>query len=77
MHDGQAFDFGVGFRSQGDWAGGPVFRCGLPFRGDGRPTRDAGFGAQSRVQIMGGIRIEVRWLPEVSWQKRIRFSTCK
>ena len=76
MHYRPAVDFEVGLVSRGMWAGSPAFRCGLPFRGDGRPTRDAGTGAGFPAKMVVGARIEVRWLPEVSWRKRIRFSNC-
>ena len=77
MHDGRTVDFGVGLESRGKWAGGPAFRCGLPFRGDGRPTRNAGTDSKFPATLLAGALIEVRWLPDVSWRKRIRFSNRK
>ena len=76
MHYRLAVDFGVGFESQGVRAGVPAFRCGLPFRGDGGPIRDAGSGAEFSPRMAAGTAIEVSWLPDVSWRKRIRFSNC-
>jgi hypothetical protein len=77
MHYRPEADFGVDFESQGVWAGGPAFRCDLPFRGDGRLIRDAGSAAEFRARMVTGARIEVSWLPDVSWRKRIRFSNRK
>jgi hypothetical protein len=77
MHYRPAVDFGVGLESRGTWAGGPAFRCGLSFRGDGRPTRDAGSGAEFPARTVADAMISVNWLPDVSWRKRIRFSSSK
>ena len=74
MHNGLAIDLEVGLVSRGLGAERPAFRCGLPFRGDRRPIRDAGSGANLPVEMVTGALIEVRWLPDVSWRKRIRFS---
>jgi len=71
MHYGIAGDFEVGLESQGLGTGGQAIRCGLPFRGDGRPIRDADPGTVFPAKLLAGALIRVRWLPEVSWRKRI------
>jgi hypothetical protein len=63
--------------SQGLGIGGPAVRCGLPFRGNGRPIRDAGFSKELSAKMVGGALIEVRWLPDVLWRSRIRLSKPK
>jgi hypothetical protein len=77
MHYKLAVGFGVGLESGDMWAWSPAFRCGLPFRGDGRPIRDAGSGVEFPPKMAAGARIEVSWLPDVSWRKRIRSSNRK
>jgi hypothetical protein len=72
MHSGVAVYFRVGMGSRRLEPGNPAFRYGLPVRGDGRPTRDAGPGAKSAEKGLAGAVIEVRWLRDVSWQKQIR-----
>ena len=74
MHYGIEVNFGVGLESRGLETGGPAFRCGLPFRGDGSSTRDAGLGSKLPAKMVAGVLIEVRWLPDVSWRKRIGLS---
>ena len=64
MHYGLAVEFEVGLESGGLESGGlgagdPAFRCGLPFRGDGRFTRDAGTAAGFPAKMVGGARIEL------------------
>ena len=74
MHYGLADHFGVGLESRGLETGGPAFRCGLPFRGDASSIRDAGLGSKLPARMVAGVLIEVRWLPDVSWRKRIGLS---
>ena len=74
MYYGLAVDFGVGSERRGLEKRGLAFRGGHSFRGYGRPIRDADPGALLKVDRVAGTAIEVRWLPEISWRKRIRYS---
>jgi hypothetical protein len=77
MRYGLTTNFGVGLARRGLETGSPAFRYGLPFRGDGSASRDAGPGAELPAQMVAGALIEVNWRPDVSWRKRIRFSNCE
>jgi len=74
MYYGLAVDFGVGLERRGLEKRGLAFRGGLPFRGYGRPIRDADPGVPLTASRVAGAAIEVRWLPVVSWRKKIRYS---
>ena len=73
MHHELAIDFGVGLENGVRGAGDLAFRCGLSFRGDERPIRDAGSSARVPATMMAGALIAVPWSPPVSWRKRILF----
>jgi hypothetical protein len=77
MHYGLASDFGAARESRGLGAGDLAFRCGLPDRGYGRPIRNADPGAKLPAHMATGTPVQVRWLPQVSWRKRIRYSKRK
>ena len=74
MHSGLGVDFDVRLESRGSGTWDPAFRCGLSFRGDGRPIRDAGPCALPLAWMVAGSPVEVNWAPDVSWRKRIRVS---
>jgi hypothetical protein len=73
MNNKLAFAYGVGVQGGGVRAVDPAFRCGIAFRGDGMPTRDAGSCAEFPARMAAGSPIEVSWGLDVSWGKRIRF----
>ena len=73
QHD-LAVDFGEGVENRGIGTGELAFRCGLPFRGNGRPIRNEGPPVRVPASLMTGALIEVAWSRPVSWRKRIRFS---
>jgi hypothetical protein len=62
----------VGAQSRGSRDGVPAFRCGVPFRGDEMPIRDAGPCFEFQNLLRQGSPIEVSWGADVSWGKRIR-----
>ena len=72
MHYGLAVDFGVGPEKRGWGLGDAAYRCGLPFRGNGRPIRDADLSALVPAEMLKGAVVEVAWSPPVSWRKKIR-----
>ena len=68
----QTNDLGVGLESRGLGTTGVVFRNGLPFRGSGRPIRDAEVWTSPHARMMAGVAVAVDWLPDVSWEVVIR-----
>jgi len=66
-----AIDFGVDAENRGWGAEESGYRCGLPFRGNGRPIRASDPEAKLAASRAAGLRIEVNWPPDVSWRKRI------
>ena len=62
----QTVEFGLGLENWGLGAGSGARLCVLPFRGNGKVTRDA---RSPNFSV-----IEVSWSPAVTWRKRIRRS---
>ena len=69
-----AVDFGAGVENRGWGAGDPAFRCGLPFRGNGRPIRNDGPWAKLPASMAAGSLVEVSWGADASWRKKIQVS---
>ncbi len=74
MNYGCASDLGVGLENGGAVVGDPAFRCGLPLRGGGWFTRNAGPRASAATVTVGRTVIGIAWPRDVAWRKRIRFS---
>jgi hypothetical protein len=72
MNDGPAVDTSVGQENMGWGRVDLASRCGIPFRGNGKPVLGVGsLPLLSASRLAAGILVKVTWSRDVSWRKRI------